>query len=210
MLMNNNYTAADIDREIETALDDFMEPTENSKKEDTNTHVLYYKNQMSSGYKLNERVLTDIVKKHVTPTDKNRVQLLIYYKSRRTANMIMRNNQFKEPNLKCNNIVYEFTCPHEDCKPHTPKVSYIGHTTNTLTKRLTFHKQSGEIQNHMKNQHGRSVTRDELVDSTVILAHETNRKRLRVLEALFIQSRRPYLNVQCDHAGIITVHNITA
>ena len=162
MLTSNSYTATDIDREIEAALNDFIAPNLDKKPEDTKTHVLYYKNQMSSAYKLDERVLKDIVMKHVAPTDETRLKLLIYYKNRRTSNLIMRNNQYKEPELKCTNVVYEFTCPHEDCKPPKSKVSYIGHTTNTLSRRLTFHKQSGEIQRHMKQEHGRNVTREEL------------------------------------------------
>ena len=87
---------------------------------------------------------------------------------------------------------------------------YIGHTTSALTRRLTFHKQSGEIRNHMKQQHGSGITRSDLVDNTVILAHESNRKRLKVLEAVFIQKRRPSMNIQRDHAGIITLHDISA
>ena len=210
MLTNNNYTATDIDREIEAALNDFMAPADKSKKGEADIQVLYYKNQMSNAYKLDERVLKDIVNKHVTPIGKNRVKLLIYYKNRRTANMIMRNNQYKEPEIKCTNVVYQFTCPHEDCKPLAPKISYIGHTTNTLTRRLTFHKQTGEIEKHMKEQHGRDITRSDLVDNTSILAHESNRKRLKVLEAVFIQLRRPTMNIQRDHAGIITLHDISA
>ena len=152
----------------------------------------------------------DIVKKHVTPTDGNNGKLLIYYKNKKTANMIMRNNQHKEPDLKCTNVVYEFICPDEDCKPPRPKSCYIGHTTNTLSKRLTFHKQNGEIQKHMKLQHGRDVTRSDLAENTRILSRESNRKRLKVLEAVFIQKRRPSINIQRDHAGIITLHDICA
>ena len=122
--------------------------------------------------------------------------------------MIMRNNLYKEPDLKCTSVVYEFTCPEEDCQPPNPKSSCIVHTTNTLTKRLTFHKQSGEIQKHMKQIHRRELTRSDLVDHTVILARESNRIRLKVLEAVFIHKRRPTVNIQRDHAGIITLHDI--
>ena len=163
---------------------------------------------MTSAYKVDERGMQDIVKKHVTPMVQNHIQLLIYYKNRRTSSMIMHNNQHREADLKCTNVVYEITCPQEDCKLPYPKSSYIGHTTNTLTKRLTFPKQSGEIQKHMKQRHGRDLTRSDLVDNTTILAHESNRKRLKVLEAVFIQKRRPAINIQRDHAGIITLHDI--
>ena len=210
MLVNNSYTMTDIDQEIRRAINDYMKSDEKTEKEDKNTHVLYYKNQMSSAYKLDERILKDIIKKYVTPTGSNHLKLLVYYKNRRTANMVMQNNQCKEPPLKCTNVVYEFTCPHEDCKPRKQKVSYIGHTTNTLTKRLTFHKQSGEIQKHMKQEHHRDITRSDLVDNTVILAQEPNRRRLKVLEAVYIQMRRPSMNIQRDHAGIITLHDISA
>ena len=96
MLVNNDYTVADIDREIEAAVSDFIKPENRSKNGDKNTHVLFYKNQMSPAYKLDERILKDIIKSHVTPTGNDRLKLLVYYKNRRTANMIMRNNQYKD------------------------------------------------------------------------------------------------------------------
>ena len=151
---------------------------------------------MTSAYKVDERVMQDIIKTHVTPTGQSRIRLRIYYKNKKTSNIIMRNNLYKEPDLKCTNVVYEFTCPEEDCQPPNPKSSYIGHTTNTLTKRLTFHKQSGEIQKHMKQRHRRDLTRSDLVDHTVILARESNRIRLKVLEAVFIHKSFHVISMQ--------------
>ena len=120
MLTNNNYQASDIDREIKRALDEHFEPPVGQER-DRGVHTLYYKNQMSAAHKLDERVLKDIIGTNVTPTEDNRVDLRIYYRSRRTSNMIMRNNLNKTTFLKSTKVVYKFTCPHEDCQPqNTP------------------------------------------------------------------------------------------
>ena len=115
MLVNNNYSTFDIDHEIRAALNDYLQPTKMAR--DPNLHILYYKNQMSTSYKLDERVLKHILKANVTPTESNNMTLRIYYRSRHTSNLVMRNNQNKTISLKSTNIVYKFTCPHEDCQP---------------------------------------------------------------------------------------------
>ena len=207
MLMNNSYRADDVDQEVKNVLDQHLRPTKSQKND--NTVIIYYKNQMTDAYKMDERILQDIVKNNITPTDNNRVALRIYYKSRRTSNLIMKNNTNKSTTLKCSNVVYQFTCSDEDCKPRTTPVCYIGHTTTTLSRRLTYHKQNGELEKHMRETHHRKITRQELVDNTKILDFEQNRKRLRILEAAYIQLLRPTLNIQRDHEGIITLHDMT-
>ena len=207
MLLNNNYKAADIDCEVRTALDEYLRPKKPADK--MNMLVLYYKNQMTDGYKLDERILQDIVGKNVTPAANSGLALRIYYKSRRTSNLVMKNNLNKSTTLKCTNVVYQFTCPHEDCKPHPTPVCYIGDTTTTLSRRLTCHKQSGDLEKHMREKHNRRVTRDDLVDGTKIIDFERNRRRLRILEAVYIQLLKPTLNIQRDHEGVITLHDMT-
>ena len=223
MLINNNYKAADIDHEIKTALEEYQRrldsvkaptPDENQPRNkhnvsDVNNHVLFYKNQMTDAHRQDERILKDIIKKNVIPTDNNKVTIRIYYKSKHTSNLIMKNNLNKSTTLKCSNIVYQFTCPHEDCKPHITPVCYVGHTTTTLSRRLTYHKQNGDLEKHMRERHNSRITRQELVEGTKILDFEKNRRRLRILEAVYIQLLRPALNIQRDHEGIITLHDMT-
>ena len=205
-LIKNNYAVEDIDKEIRDALNDYMTQSSDPKQKEVTSHILYYRNQMSAAYKEDERVLKEIIKRHVTPLGKHHVKTLIYYKNKKTSNLIMRNNLQKESHLKCTDVVYQFSCPHEDCKPRHPKVSYIGHTTNTLSKRLTFHTQSGEIQKHMKSCHGRAVSRSDLVENTIILALASSRLVLSIVRISFlVPGGRP--NISCPKLRINESHN---
>ena len=208
MLINNNYQASDIDREVKEILNAYIKNAHAHTPSD-HEHILYYKNQMHCAYKLDERILKDIIRTNVTPTDNHRVVLRVYYQSRRTSNLIMRNNANKTTFLKSTNVVYRFTCPHEDCQPRSDPVSYIGHTTTTISRRLTYHKQNGELERHMREAHNKHVTRQDLVENTKILHQETRRKRLRVLEAVYIHMFKPKMNIQREHDRIITLHDIT-
>ena len=207
MLINNHYQLADIDREVKAAINEYFQPTKPDKH--SNVHILYYKNQMSAAYKLDERILKNIISTNVIPTGEDRVALRIYYRSRRTANLIMRNNQNKTPFLKSTNVIYKYTCPHEDCQPQDTPVYYIGSTTTTLSRRLTYHKQNGELEKHMRQKHKNKITRQDLVDNTEIIHYEARTKRLRVLEAVYIHLLKPKMNVQREHEGIITLHDMT-
>ena len=92
MLVNNNYSIRDIDAEIKTALDKHMTSKPNEKRGDAQKIKLYYKNTMTTAYKEDERILKDIIKRNVIPKTDAKIELRIYYSSRRTSNMIMRNN----------------------------------------------------------------------------------------------------------------------
>ena len=54
---------------------------------------LYYKNQMTSQYKIDERVIKEIISRGIKPTSNNeRIDFNIYYKNRKTSNLILINN----------------------------------------------------------------------------------------------------------------------
>ena len=59
-----------------------------------------------------------------------------------------------------------------------------------------MHKREGAIKDHMKKEHGRDVTRAELVDNTEILATCNDHRRIWILEALYIREYAPELNKQ--------------
>ncbi len=62
-----------------------------------NTHKIYYKNQYSSMYKTDERILRKIVKNNISCTNsKDNIKLIIYYKSNLTYNLLTQNNQSKK------------------------------------------------------------------------------------------------------------------
>ena len=177
----------------------------NEKRGDAQKIKLYYKNTMTTAYKEDERILKDIIKRNVTPKTDMEIELRIYYSSRKTSNMIMRNNTHKENMLQKTNVVYRWICPDEDCKLRDKPVDYIGHTTTTLSRRMTMNLHDHPPYEHMKNRHGREITRQDLVRNLEVLQHERNRRRLQILEAVLIRERFPTLNTQRDYIGIVTL-----
>ena len=59
------------------------------------------------------------------------MELIIYYKNRKTSNFVMKNNLSATKKLQFTNVVYKFTCPKEDCAILN-KMSYIDRTTTTF------------------------------------------------------------------------------
>ena len=86
---------------------------------------VYYKNQYHSGYKRDEEALRKIFKHHIFQINVE-IELLIYYKSKKTSNIIMQNNlsNSKLPDKLRSHIVYEFTCSVGECV--SSNNSYIG------------------------------------------------------------------------------------
>ena len=75
---------------------------------------------------------------------------------------------------------------------------YIGHTTTTLSRRLTMHLQSGSILDHFRYAHQKKLTRPILEEGTSIVAIEPDSFRLKIREALYILTMRPGINRQFD------------
>ena len=206
MLANNCYPMADIDREIRTAFNEHMKtPTQHDKINES--IVLYYRNQMTTAYREDEKALRDIISKNVTPTENKKIQLRIYYKNRRTANIVMKNNMRREPELQRTNVIYRWTCHNGDCKLQNREVDYIGRTSTTLSRRLTMHLHGHPPAEHTKEVHKKDITRQELVENTSIIASERSARRLAILEAVLIRERCPALNGQRDYVGIFTLCN---
>ena len=207
ILTNNNYSSKDIDQEINRAVGLLVGNKEEKETETNGTvHKLFYKNQYTTAYKEDERVLKNIIRKNVTPTNSaDKISLIIYYKSKKTSNMIMKNNTLQESELKANNVVYMYRCPHEGCKLRD--TTYVGHTTTSLSRRLTCHLQNGAPRDHARDAHGTKVTRDELVKNTKILTRDTCKHRLQVKEAVIIKELNPILNIQYDFQGVLKLHD---
>ena len=211
MLVNNHYSCREIDSEIRTALHKFMTQTTKEKQAEDGRGQIYkifYKNQMSPNYKTDEKALKQIIKRNVTPVKtEDRVQVVIYYKTRLASNLVMKNNEHEQGKLKATNVTYAFKCTYGDCEPR-PDALYIGHTTTSLSRRLTCHLQSGAPLQHMEDTHNRKLTRTDLTKNTTILAHENNRRKLQITEAVLIRIHKPVINTQQDHDGILTLWNL--
>ena len=90
-LVNIGYAGLSFDR----ILNKYLANRENkSSDSDPVVHKVYYRNQYSSAYKADERVIKDIVKKNTKCiNEKERLNLVIYYKSKTINFLVMKNNQ---------------------------------------------------------------------------------------------------------------------
>ena len=157
---------------------------------------------MSTGYKTDERVLKSIIEGGVTPVDENdTIKLVIFYKNKKTSNLIMKNNLTEVRNdISRTGVVYQYTCPIGNCQFRN--TSYIGMTTTTLSRRLTNHLQSGTPKTHTLQEHNMCLTREMLVANTTIIDNCSDKRRLQVMEALHIQEKKPIMNVQIGSTSI--------
>ena len=193
ILVNNGYSNTDIDTEIKKYMDRTI--TMESVVTRKSSINVFYRNYMSSAYKIDERVLHGIILDCVKCTHvDDKINLIIYYQNRKTNNLVMKNNlPADDTKLKPSNVVYQFYCPHKDCRL---PVSYIGVTTTTLSRRLTVHLRDGAPKEHMQKSHNTALTRKHLTENTLIIASSSNPNRLHILEALYIRERSPQINKQ--------------
>ena len=195
--VNNGYCNRTFDDTLHKYLETVYSRSNPDTPGDTTVHDVYYRNQYAEGYKLEERAIKSIIKDNTTINNEGeKLRLIVYYKSRTTKSMVSVNNMSPAlSDLKKNNLVYEFNCTVGECE-HREKSSYIGETTTSLSRRLTCHLASGAIKQHMWQEHNMQVTREELVENTSILRHESDTNRLLIFEALLILQKRPGINGQ--------------
>ena len=107
----------------------------------TNRIYLYNRNQMHYDYKLDEQAITNIIKRHIKPIEKQKqIKLIIYYNKFKTSNLIVKNNtNSTKILLNQTNVVYKSKWPFQVCSPKNKNDFYIGYTTTTLSRRLTYH-----------------------------------------------------------------------
>ena len=195
MLVNNNYPNKLFDDQLKKFLDKIQSKEETSEKQQQ--IPIYYESQMHNNYKIEERTIKDIVYNNTKCVDRdNKLNLIIYYKSPKTANFVIKNNMSPiTTKLQQSNVVYKFSCP----LPHSQAVEYVGLCTTTLSRRLTYHGQDGSIHKHFKNYHNSKPTREQLTENTVIIDKASDRYRLTIKEALHIIKTGPLINKQYDN-----------
>ena len=98
---------------------------------------------MHKNYKLDEKVLTNIIYRHLKPLEHGKQVKLIIYSTRFTSfNLIVKNNtKSSKTFISQNNGVNRFTSPFREglSKNNITANSYIGYTTTTPCRRLTYH-----------------------------------------------------------------------
>ena len=194
MLINNNYSNSLVDHEIHKYLDNKFSQSNHEKH---NSIPIYYHNQMHSNYKIDERVLKEIIHNNVNCINQqDKINLIIYYKNKTTSNLIMKNNMSPPPPpLQQTHLIYEFQCPLS----HPKVTSYIGYTQTRLQRRLDFHAQRGSIKDHFLRDHKLKLTKQHLIENTNIIAKASDKYRLTIKEALYISQNAPVINKQFDN-----------
>ena len=168
-LVNNDYSNTIIDEYIKKFLTNKQREESNNEQLHTTYLDLYYKSQYHENYKTDERIMREIINTNIKSTKSGeKVRLIIYYKSKKTSNLVIKNNPKPTgTDLQQTNVIYEFSCPLSHGDATSPR-KYIGMTTTTLSRRLTHHLQKGSIKEHYQHFHQQTITRQEIVKNTKI------------------------------------------
>ena len=144
MLINNNYSNSMFDQTLNKFLQ--QKCNQNNNENNKNSIKIFYHNQMHTNYKVEERVIKEILHNNIqcnSPDDK--LNIIFYYKNKRTCNLVMKNNLApKPPILQQTGTIYRFQCPY----PHDIPQVYIGHSQMTLLRRINYHLNNGSIRSH--------------------------------------------------------------
>ena len=179
LITNNGYNKAEIDEVIKRRLDTFL--TKHQTQEEPSTKInLYYNNTMlSSSYKSDEKAMKNIIYMNVKPTTDTDAKLNLtkyYYKTRRTANFIMKSSCLpKTISLQDVNERHLPTNTHAllvTAVASTPSI-LAGYTTTTLAAVQENLRpptvQHGAILRHYQEQHGVTLNRNQMDANTIIL-----------------------------------------
>ena len=132
---------------------------------------------------MQEKVLsTDSIKK---------VKLIIYYNKFKTSNLIISNNSSSSIELLYRtNVVYIFKFPLGDCVSKENNM-FVDFTTTTLWRLLTMHLNDySSIAIHLKTHSIPKLKfRKILIENTTIIAHEINKLRQKLIEAVQIKTK---------------------
>ena len=91
LIINNSYCHTLYDSTIKK----YIQQNESQTREipgESNTYELFYRNQMSDSYKIDEKILKAIIKQNTKCINENdKLKLNIYYKNEKIANLLMKN-----------------------------------------------------------------------------------------------------------------------
>merc|ERR1712121_271651 len=95
VLLTNGYSKNEIEKQTNRILDNW-----------------YNKSHFSTKYTEDERIMKQIVKKNVTPTDPNKKLLFtIYYKNKKTCDFLLRNSpKIEKKEIQKSNVIYRYIC----------------------------------------------------------------------------------------------------
>ena len=121
-----------------------------------------------------EKALKNINHKNENPTSPDiKLDLVIYYKSRKTDNLILKNSCFPTTTspLQAVNVVYQHTCIFVIAIAST-----LGISASPLqhSRRKTAHLTDGAVRRHHITQHGLILKGKHMEDNTTILTTDNN------------------------------------
>lgn len=182
---------------IEETIHKFLNVKLENKQQSTepapNSIKIFYQNQMTSNYKMEELQIKEIIDKNVKPTNSSdSIQLHIFYRNKKLKNLVIK-NRYHKPDSD-HHVVYQYACDMGECNSLE---TYIGYTESTLTERIRNHGQHGAIINHLQEKHKivRRKTAD-LLKNVKVIGRAPTKQELLLLEALLIQQEKPSLNQQ--------------
>jgi hypothetical protein len=198
LLTNNNFPMTLIDRTINNFVKQkvLKNPSIIPKRQ----IQLFFQNQMSINYKIEEKQLEQIVLRNIQPVAATEeIKLLIYYKNRKLKDLFIR-NKTPSPDVDTSDrhhVVYEYTCSRDGCSS-SPKC-YVGYTTATVWERFGMHTQTGSIKKHLVDNHNiNRIPRRDLIKDVKILRTSSSKRDLIFTEAILIKTERPALNSQAE------------
>ena len=99
-----------IERTVSKFLATIKQPTTTEKKSETSD--LYFRNQMTSRYKQDEKKLNQIRNAYSSLVAENKaVKLIVLYKIRRLSNLFIRNRSHYNNEFQLSHhVMYKFTC----------------------------------------------------------------------------------------------------
>ena len=208
ILVNNGYSNNTFDTILRHQLNKFLTSDRQENNNSNNRDItVYYCNTFTPAYKHDEKAIKDIISKTCTPTDNyDQLRVVIYYKSPKSSNLIMRNNINASRDIMAKtNVVYQYRCTTGNCA--SLNVCYVGLTRCTLDRRITNHVNEGGPKQHHWNQHGKAITKEEIKDNISVIAACSDKRRLHVLEAIHIRDRSPSINVQSNMVATVPLYD---
>ena len=147
--------------------------------------------------------MKDLVSKHLASvSDDSIIKISIYYKTRRLSDFIIRNKPTISREVsEHDHVMYQFKCDRTGCN----SMQYIRLTTCAVIKSSRCTPRTARLKKHLQDKHRiNRIERKKLLDATTVLARYSEKRRLRLMEALFIKSGKPEINSQLE-----TFHTLT-
>ena len=188
ILSVNGYPMSKIDNLIKKKLEDFS----NKKAPNDSKVQIYVEFFNVSNFNSDKKKLTKILDAHVRCPDQNSsISLVPFYKPFKLSSVF--STRTKLPENSRNNVVYQYTCSQDRCKP-----SYVGYTTNALNVRVKQHRyKSSSIYQHLARDHSMlPPIFDQFVKDFKILYSFQDSLTLRIAEAIHIKNTNPFINVK--------------